>query len=214
MNMWLLVLGFAALIIGVGLLRVTQLTARYAATIRPSTIAAARGVVEISGHARAAEGARTRDPNGVPCIWHRVVIESADGEQLEIEGGPPADPAAVDTILLDDGTGLCSFVVGNTRGFFEREVKKLAGGQCRVILRIKDGTKLFAVGRVERLAQRERGATHRIEWDRSLHVAYSNRSLATMGKDVPRMWKISIGLVLLGAAMVTGALLLIFVWQR
>jgi len=72
MSTLLLFLGSGALIVGGVLLNIARLTRRLA-TIPSSTIAGARGLVQISGRARAAEGARTRDPEGVPGIWHRVV---------------------------------------------------------------------------------------------------------------------------------------------
>jgi len=207
MSTLILFVGFGALIAGGGLLKIARLTRLYS-NIPSSTIAGARGLVQISGVARAAEGASTHDPEGTPCIWHRVVRvydNSEHGEREVIEGGPPQDPA-VDTILLDDGTGRCAMaILGKSSSFFERKVWKTEGLTQLVIVRIPAGMKLYAVGRVEKLERPERGATHRIEWDRSLHVAYSHRSLETMAKDVPWMSKWGIGLLVFGApALVYG----------
>ncbi len=212
MSTLLLIVGFGALIVGGALLKIARLTRLYA-HIPSSTITAARGLVQISGAARAADGARTRDPEGTPCIWHRVVRVYDNGDEGERElpeGEPPADPASVDTILLDDGTGRCAMTVGKHGNFFERKVWKKEGLTQLVILRIPAGMKLYAVGRVEKLARPERGATHRIEWDRSLHVACSNRSLEAMAKDVPGMKKWGIGLLILGAPALAYGLWLSF----
>jgi hypothetical protein len=212
MSTLLLVLGFGGLILGGVLLNIARLTRLYA-RIPHSSIAAARGRVEISGVARAVEGARTHDPEGVPCIWHRVLIEyGSDDDRPEahkLESGTVGD-AAVDTILLDDGTGRCAMVIGKSLQSFEREVRQAGHNTRRVILRIREGTRLFAVGRVEKLARPERGATHRIEWDRSLMVAYSNRSLETMARDTPMMTTWGIGLLVIGAPALIWGLWLSF----
>jgi len=202
MSLALLWLGFAALIAGGVLLKIARLTRQYS-TIPSSTIASAKGLVQISGVARAAEGARTRDPEGTPCIWYRLARVYQDGEHAEreiFEDEPAVDPAVLNTILLDDGTGRCAMVFpAKSARFMERKVWKTEGLSQLVILRIPDGLKLYAVGRVETLARPERGATHRIEWDRSLHVGCSHRSLETMAKDIPWMKQWGIGLVLVGA---------------
>ena len=208
MSTLLLFLGFGGLIVGGVLLHVARLTDKLS-TIRSSSIADAQGVVQISGAARAAEGARTRDPEGVPCVWHRVVrvYDSSEGGEREVtEGGPPADPAAVDTILIDDGTGRCAMVLRDKSSrFMERNVWKKEGLTQLVILRITEGTKIYAVGRVEKLARPERGATHRIEFERGQPVGYSHRSLEAMARDIPWMKKWGVGLLLLGApALVCG----------
>jgi len=212
MSILLLIVGFGALIVGGVLLRIARLTTLYAG-IPSSTIASAKGLVQISGVARAAEGARTRDPEGAPCIWYRVVRVHQDGDRGEreaIEGELPVDPAVLDTILLDDGTGRCAMVLGKHANFFERKVWKTEGPTQLEIQRISDGMKLYAIGRVERLARPERGATHRIAWDRSLHVACSNRSLETMAKDVPWMKQWGLGLWVVGAPVLVYGLWLSF----
>lgn len=212
MSILLLIVGFGALIVGGGLLKIARLTSLYA-RIPSSTIASAQGLVQIAGVARAAVGARTRDPEGTPCIWYRVVRVYQDGDRGEreiVEGESPVDPAVIDTILLDDGTGRCAIVLGKHANFFERKGWKTEGLTQLEIQRISDGTKLYAVGRVEKLARPERGATHRIEWDRSLKVACSNRSLETMAKDVPWMKNWGVGLLVLGAPTLVYGLWLSF----
>jgi hypothetical protein len=212
MSTLLLIVGFGGLIAGGVLLKIARLTAKLS-NIPSSTIANAKGVVQISGLARAAEGARTHDPEGVPCIWHRVirVYRRKNSEREHLEGDPPADPAAVDTILLDDGTGRCAMVLGKRSSrFMDRQVWKTEGLTQVVILRIPAGTKIYAVGRVEKLARPERGATHRIEWERSLLVGYSDRSLEVMTNDIPWMNKWGIGLLLLGAPALAYGLWLSF----
>jgi hypothetical protein len=92
----------------------------------------------------------------------------------------------------------------------ERKVWKAEGLTHLVILRITDGTKLYAVGRVGKLARPERGATHRIEWDRSVPTGYSHRSLETMAKDIPWMRKWGIGLLVAGAPALVWGLWLSF----
>lgn len=212
MNEVLLAVGLLCLGLGVGASWVARLTFRLSVTIKRSTIAAASGVVEIAGKARALEGAPTRDAEGVPCIWHRVYIESLDGDTRWLEDETPRDPAKHDTILLDDGTGACAMVIGTQDHKFLRDAQrqKLPSGMYRVTMRIREGTPLYAVGRVERLPRPERGATHRIEWDRSLPTGYSTRSIATMAGDLPRLIKIAVGLLLVGSASTAWALWHIF----
>lgn len=212
MSILLLILGFGGLIVGGVLLHVARLTGKLSG-IRTSTIADARGLVQICGVARAAEGARTHDPEGVPCVWHRVVrvYDTESGEREVVEGGPPADPASVDTILLDDGTGRCAMVLlGRSARFMERQVLKKEGLTELVILRIPAGTKIHAVGRVEKLARPERGATHRIEWERGLPVGYSHRPLEAMASDIPWMKQWGIGLMVCGAPALAYGLWLTF----
>jgi hypothetical protein len=212
MSTLLLIVGFAGLIVGGVLLKIARMTRRLA-EVRHSSIASARGLVEISGVARAVEGARTRDPEGVSCVWHRVLVEiGADDDRPEdrkIESGKIGDPA-VDTILLDDGTGRCAMVIGKSLHSFEREERREGRNTRRVTLRIREGTRMHAVGRIEKLERPERGATHRIIWDPGVAGGYSNRSIETMAADIPMMTKWGIGLLVVGAPALAWGLWLAF----
>jgi hypothetical protein len=198
MSVLLLIAGFAGLIVGKGLSWAARRAAELA-DIRTSSIAAARGIVQISGTVRAPEGARILDPLGNRCVWYRLARVYDDGTEV-IEGDPPPGTAAVDTILVDDGTGRCAMVLGKrVSRLFERAAWKQEGLTRLVILRLVDGTTVHAVGQVEKLARPDRGATHRIAWVRGMTDAYSHRSLETMVNDVPWMRRWAIGLMMAGA---------------
>lgn len=208
MRLALLIIGLLILGAGLAMIRVMRLTRRYASTIRRSNIAAASGLVEISGVARALEGAPHEDPDGVACIWHRVVMIHDDGT-FQDDPGHAMDRQA-DAILLDDGTGRCAMTIEKPPGFMTREMLKSAGKKRRGVLRIREGTRLHAIGRVEKLTSPSRGATHRIEWDRAPPSGFSDPSLEEMADFTPRMKAFAVGASILGAVLVATGLWLVF----
>jgi hypothetical protein len=190
---------FAAAI-GFGLRKFARTVQKYTSAARRSTIASARGYVEITGLARAIDGAPTKNPlTGSPCIWWR-----AWNERPEDIDRPDDEHQSRDPILIDDGTGACAVEIDTLQGFGEREVVKSHGFGAFVIRKIQAGTRLYAIGRIQRLAVPERGATHRLSADGDMRLGISLRPLEQTARHLPTMKKIS-----LGAFLVSGVLLLV-----
>jgi len=199
---WALVLVSLAAIaaaVGFGMRKYARIVQKYSATARRSTIAEARGFVEITGLARAADGAPTTNPlTGSRCVWWRAYYEKPD----DIDR-PDSEQRSRDPVLIDDGTGACAVEIDMLQSFGEREVVKSYPLGDFVIRKIQAGTRLYAIGRIQRLAVPERGATHRLSGDGEMRMAVSYRPLEATAVHLPTIRKIS-----LGGFLVSGVLLL------
>src|SRR4051812_40223605 len=89
-----------------------RLVQKYSDGAPRSSIDQARGFAEISGVARAPEGAPTTNPvTGSSCVWYRVVFERDDTlDRVDSEH------VSRDAVLLDDGTGTCAVAIEKLKG--------------------------------------------------------------------------------------------------
>jgi hypothetical protein len=188
-----------ALAAGFGFRKFARRVAKIADAVQRTSIARAQGFVEITGLARAPDGAPTTNPlTGSPCAWYQAVIES-DGEIDTVD----RENSSIHPVLLDDGTGACAVAIDRLASFADREVVEQYGGGVRAIRKILAGTPLFAIGRIERLAVPERGATHRLVDDPEMRGAVSLHPLERTTRYLPLIRKLS-----LGAFVLAGLLLL------
>lgn len=210
----ILVLFFLAVIAGSAGLAMRNFARRvrkYADAAASSSIADARGFVEITGLARAASGAPGMNPiTGSPCVWYRVVYER-DGD-MDV---PDTTEKSTDPLLLDDGTGVCAIDVDKIGGFPEREVIESYNSGARVLHKIVAGTRLYAIGRIRKLAIPERGATHRLEKDPDMRMVLSFRPLERTAAYLPQMRRISLGALVIAGILLLGSVVsAITMWLR